>query len=203
MRRFMKRSGKGYEGESFWIHYKRVNEIPHQLSEVFNQLFEEVRREGKEVYSFKWIETDLNKFIFKIKTSDGEVFVWEGSPYRYHREENIIDSDEDVGEEPLMAKLRRGSKVRRSFRKRAGINHWVITKDYLDNDMVGTTSIDFPLHLRMEDMPITFRLYDGDRNLYYEGRMTEFDFAPLDDFGEGYAGCVSLKYLENGRWVEL
>lgn len=52
-----------------------------------------------------------------------------------------------------------------------------------------------------------FRLLDGDRVACYEGvsddATSERAFAPLDDFGEGYAGCAFIEYLENGKWAPL
>jgi hypothetical protein len=53
-----------------------------------------------------------------------------------------------------------------------------------------------------------FRLYDDDDNLYYEGYYNGLEgdeeeaFEPLDWAG-AYAGCTTLRYLENGEWVEL
>lgn len=52
-----------------------------------------------------------------------------------------------------------------------------------------------------------FRLLDGDRVVYFEGvsddRGSQRAFDPLDDFGEGYAGCAFIEYLENGKWEQL
>jgi hypothetical protein len=52
-----------------------------------------------------------------------------------------------------------------------------------------------------------FRLLDGDRIPYFEGlsndATSERAFDPLDDFGEGYAGCAFIEYLENGKWSPL
>lgn len=52
-----------------------------------------------------------------------------------------------------------------------------------------------------------FRLLDGDRVAHYEGvsddASSERAFDPLDDFGEGYAGCAFIEYLENGKWAQL
>lgn len=53
-----------------------------------------------------------------------------------------------------------------------------------------------------------FRLYDDDGILYYEGYYNglegdeEAAFEPLD-WASAYAGCTTLKYLENSEWVEL
>jgi hypothetical protein len=53
-----------------------------------------------------------------------------------------------------------------------------------------------------------FRLYDGDDNLYYEGYYNGLEgseeeaFEPLD-WASYNSGCTTLRYLENGEWVEL
>ena len=47
-------------------------------------------------------------------------------------------------------------------------------------------------------LPHRFSLFDGDGECYYQGRTNDdSSFAPLDDFGEGYAGCTEIKI--NGR----
>ncbi len=52
-----------------------------------------------------------------------------------------------------------------------------------------------------------FRLLDGDHIPYFEGvsddASSERAFDPLDDFGEGYAGCAFIEYLESGKWSPL
>ena len=47
----------------------------------------------------------------------------------------------------------------------------------------------------------TFKMYDGDGELYYTGRMItdegkteEAYFGPLDDYGMPNAGCTSIRY---------
>lgn len=48
-----------------------------------------------------------------------------------------------------------------------------------------------------------FRLFDGDRNIYFEGIVAKNDsFEPLDFFGCEF-GCTDLQYFENGRFVSL
>lgn len=54
-----------------------------------------------------------------------------------------------------------------------------------------------------------FRLYDDDRELYYEGRIltaddpgTEQDFAPLD-WAMWNAGCTAIMYCTHGAWWVL
>lgn len=84
------------------------------------------------------------------------------------------------------------------------MNHWIITKDLIENGAsVGIRSTSYPEGLEPESLPVMFQIYDCDGTLYYEGKMSEHEFDPLDDFGTGFAGCTAIKYLENGRWVEL
>jgi hypothetical protein len=53
-----------------------------------------------------------------------------------------------------------------------------------------------------------FRLYDDDQILYYTGRLITADgemdeeecYAPLGDFGMGYAGCVIVKWPGHSGW---
>ena len=56
-------------------------------------------------------------------------------------------------------------------------------------------------------------MYDGDGELYYEGRfmdttldghdLPETAFGPLDDFGTPNAGCTHIKYFTNHKWETL
>lgn len=55
-----------------------------------------------------------------------------------------------------------------------------------------------------------FRMYDADGELYYSGRLIDGRddrdvewFGPLDDFGRPNAGCTSIEYFEDGKWVEV
>lgn len=50
-----------------------------------------------------------------------------------------------------------------------------------------------------------FRMYDDDGELYYSGRCnTPDDFAPLDNFGKGNAGCTEIHYQnDQGNWIML
>ncbi len=84
-------------------------------------------------------------------------------------------------------------------------NHWIITKDHIPDgsDRTGYKSPSFPQDLDPNSLPIKFRMYDDDGNLYYEGRMTEADFEPLDDFGRPDAGCTELRFLNNNQWEIL
>jgi len=84
---------------------------------------------------------------------------------------------------------------------------WTINKDFTEQPgVVGVSSADFDVS-RSTSLKFRFRLLDDDRNVYYEGMSddhnSELAFAPLDDFGSGYAGCVEIQYLENGSWETL
>ncbi len=83
---------------------------------------------------------------------------------------------------------------------------WLITKDLLDDgDCVGKSSLDYEDEKRGA-LTQRFRLLDGDREVCFEGisddSETEDAFAPLDDFGEGYAGCAFIEYFR-GSWEQL
>lgn len=82
---------------------------------------------------------------------------------------------------------------------------WLITKDLLpDGKCVGVSSRDYG-EAKGACLTHRFRLLDGDREVYFEGvsddAESEDAFAPLDDFGEGYAGCASIEYFERGVWA--
>jgi hypothetical protein len=55
----------------------------------------------------------------------------------------------------------------------------------------------------------TFRMYDADGNLYYEGRSddctSERAFDPLEDYGKPNAGATDIYYLNEkaGKWEML
>lgn len=84
---------------------------------------------------------------------------------------------------------------------------WIITNDLLDQGKnVDIRSRDFDEDTK-NGLIHRFRLLDGDDEVYYEGLSDDCDsgkaFAPLDDFGEGYAGCTEIQYLQNGIWMTL
>lgn len=84
---------------------------------------------------------------------------------------------------------------------------WIITRDTFNNGKsVGRCSRDYePSQQTL--LTHRFRMLDADREAYYEGLSsdgeTEKGFDPLDDFGEGYAGCVIIEYFNAGRWRML
>ena len=93
---------------------------------------------------------------------------------------------------------------------------WTITQDHLttpDDDWpsaYGTWGPSDTVATSLDEVPIPFRLYDDDGELYYEGLMNE---AAMDAFGDGRdplygfgmpnAGCTRLDYEENGSWKVL
>jgi hypothetical protein len=81
---------------------------------------------------------------------------------------------------------------------------WIITHDFLsDGKCVGVCSRDYVVE-NHASLTERFRLRDGDGEAYFEGisddAETEAAFAPLDDFGEGYAGCAAIDYWVRGVW---
>lgn len=84
---------------------------------------------------------------------------------------------------------------------------WIITKDFEDSGKsVGVRSHDYDESVR-DKLTHCFRLLDADNEVYYEGLSDDCDsekaFSPLDDFGEGYAGCTEIQYLQCGAWKVL
>jgi hypothetical protein len=93
---------------------------------------------------------------------------------------------------------------------------WIITEDHImqgsehsNERMTGPRNAsDKSLDLVLSE-GIKFRMLDGDKNVYYTGKIyhtdgpDECDFQPLDDFGTPNAGCVSIEYLINDRWEAI
>jgi hypothetical protein len=84
---------------------------------------------------------------------------------------------------------------------------WTITNDLVEEGKkVGTSSWDFD-KCKAASLQHLFRLLDDDGEVYYEGLSDDCDsqiaFAPLDDFGKGYAGCTEIHYLTDGTWQQL
>lgn len=84
---------------------------------------------------------------------------------------------------------------------------WIITHDILENGKnVDIHSCDYDENMKNK-LIHRFRLLDGDNEVYYEGVSDDCDsenaFAPLDDFGEGYAGCTEIQYHQSGIWETL
>jgi len=89
--------------------------------------------------------------------------------------------------------------------KRTEIGGWVITKDHIDTDQVGTNGPSDCMYTVEEitALGIPFKLFDDDGELYYEGRwMDNGDHDPLTDFGMGYAGCTRMdaRDRKTGSW---
>lgn len=96
---------------------------------------------------------------------------------------------------------------------------WIITKDHIADatwkapscmNAVGMTGprdgTDAEVQALKEGQGEPFRMYDGDDELYYEGRWLENDhndeLEPLDNFGFPNAGCayIMTKHPKTGKW---
>lgn len=90
---------------------------------------------------------------------------------------------------------------------------WIITKDLLfeegidDRSAVGTIGPSDISDEMMEQLKNgdgkPFRMYDDDRNLYYEGRyLGDLEWSdPVQDFGGPNAGCTyMMEPNESGKW---
>ena len=95
---------------------------------------------------------------------------------------------------------------------------WVIDQDFIVGAgggcrcEVGTigprNASDSVVQALNEGRGAMFRLLDGDRNLYYQGRICDplgdaTMFEPLCDFGMPNAGCTIIQYLAAGLWEDL
>jgi hypothetical protein len=84
---------------------------------------------------------------------------------------------------------------------------WTITNDLIDaGKKVGTSSCNYN-DTKTAEVKHRFRLLDGDGEIYYEGLSDDCEsqraFAPLDDFGRGYAGCTEIHYFDGQSWKQL
>lgn len=84
---------------------------------------------------------------------------------------------------------------------------WIITHDFTETPgAAGITSRCFEEGERAK-LTERFRLVDGDGEVYFEGvsdnSSSEAAFDPLDDFGEGHAGCGAIEYWVNQQWRPL
>ena len=85
---------------------------------------------------------------------------------------------------------------------------WIITADHIDDGQavgtVGPAGITSEMCNRLKaGEGQKQRLYDDDRELYYEARLIGGDgFEVLDDLGTA-VGCSYAQYFENGRWKYL
>ena len=84
---------------------------------------------------------------------------------------------------------------------------WTITNDLVDDGLkIGTASRNYD-EAKAALLKHRFRLLDDDDEVYYEGLSDDCDsqraFAPLDDFGKGYAGCTEIHYFTDGMWRQL
>lgn len=74
------------------------------------------------------------------------------------------------------------------------MNQWKVTRDIINGGEHNTTTS--AIYDSALDMPVQWRAYDDDGNLYFEGIMQEHDFEPLDDFCMPGFGCTYLETRE-------
>jgi hypothetical protein len=82
---------------------------------------------------------------------------------------------------------------------------FIITKDCLENEdieVLGPSNITDDVVNRLRNGEgDKFRIYDGDKELYYTGRSIhnqgEEMFYPLDCYAEPNAGCVMIAYASD------
>lgn len=81
-------------------------------------------------------------------------------------------------------------------------NQWIIDKDIIEHgETDGTKCAGYDEAMKM---PVKFKMYDDDGNLYFEGRMQEHDFHPLDEFGMPSYGCTYIETKrDDGTWEVL
>ena len=84
---------------------------------------------------------------------------------------------------------------------------WIITVDHTEDNnedriapVIGPFGVsDCMMRDLVNGAGLDFRMYDGDGELYYEGRWigpvdSELMFGPLDDFGMPNTGCTEIRY---------
>ena len=80
--------------------------------------------------------------------------------------------------------------------------NFVITK-IVENSLKDDELIKRHLTLTTDQDNFPFRMYDDDRELYFEGlSKVNNSFDPLDEIGYS-AGCTEIHYLEKGKYVRL
>ena len=83
---------------------------------------------------------------------------------------------------------------------------WIIDVDHVEMNetpVMGPSNMSPEFTARLialkKDEGQQFKMYDGDGELYYSGRIIgEYDgFEPLDDYGTPNAGCTEIKLYNN------
>lgn len=89
---------------------------------------------------------------------------------------------------------------------------YAITHDYISSaGEKSDVGIYGPSHTKLNFEQIVnhpkgekFKMYDDDKELYYEGVHVGGDqFEPLDCFGMPNAGCTEIHYFYNGKFQSL
>lgn len=74
---------------------------------------------------------------------------------------------------------------------------WIIDKDLIGAstaNMGDSRQVCSSDYKEGTPLPYRFSLFDADGECYFQGRTDDdSSFAPLDDFGMGYAGCTTIK----------
>ena len=119
---------------------------------------------------------------------------------------------------PALGGCNHGFTDERTREPRGASYGWIITKDLVTSaeeqaehsrvNWVGPRDISPETEKALKaGKGQSFRMYDDDGNLYYEGRYLgpndETAFAPLDDLGTPDAGAVRIDYREGRKWVTL
>lgn len=86
---------------------------------------------------------------------------------------------------------------------------WIITHDMIasrgDRPQVGRVSA-FWDEKRQKAATTSFRLYDDDGILYYQGLLIDGEYAESQfnalAWGEAFAGCTTIKVRRNGKWEQ-
>lgn len=80
---------------------------------------------------------------------------------------------------------------------------WKITADYIENGRaIGTSSPLWTEDKAADYLLLPFRMFDDDKNLYYEGVINDESsgLEPLDDFGAPNAGCTMISIFQFAKW---
>lgn len=93
--------------------------------------------------------------------------------------------------------------------------HWIITHDHVSKSINGEHKIGMLVvdnkrvqngpqyNYVIERLKYSFRLYDDDDVLYYEGQADDEDFGPLN-WAMADVGCTRIDYRQpDGSWATL
>jgi len=77
---------------------------------------------------------------------------------------------------------------------------WIITKEEGREIIKPIMSRDWPddTESQIKASKYSFRMFDSEGVLWYEGVSDNKDFKPMDDFGGPNVGCTSIEYWNEG-----